>query len=246
MASLDEVLSKGVSATLGELLMLHWPGDSNTAADDVTKRTLAALDELLRSERTLARRVFERRWREGVSQNLEEARKPFTPGDRRDDRTGEAEKLRLLWVEMLRFAFGSGNDPEPLLVATADFLFEIVCPCLALVRKKHALGRLKLETMRTWCLIELHRQRTGRYPKSLEAIGHVPLDPYDGGVLKYVRVDRASRPEGFVITTAGEKGDHHERARAIEESGFDLDLYRESWPDAERTVDVTLAGVAPR
>ena len=117
----------------------------------------------------------------------------------------------------------SAGPREPLEIARAygPFIVAVLIPDLHPYRNSDAQTRLTIDLLSTWCRLELLRLEKGKYPDSLEAVGKVPADPYDGKPLKYRRAEEGGE-EKIVITTTGPKDNWEERVRrAIVDGAFD-------------------------
>lgn len=195
------------------------------------------IDAVVESDLEGARRVFERRVEELYDLAGRDGKEPLYSRTAHLDverLRGEAEK------ELAEYGSGKREDRAKAQQAAADVLCAVLVPPVMRGKRNFASGLLSLHALRTWCRLELHRRENGKYPKDLAEIGSAPPDAWDGGVLKYVLTEK-----GFVLTSAGPKGDWKERARVlIEDCRFDMETFRAKSAEYEETAAWTLWGVS--
>ncbi len=225
-ASVDMMIAEGLTRMARQFN----PGDTTV------------LDELLKGDRALVRAVIGKRLSEHWDLLLRDAREPLHSSVRHTD----LEKIKAEAAKELEaLKAAKPIDRDRGLRLMADVFFQLLAPAADRAKPTLAIGRMSIEGMRTWCLLELHRGARGAYPRALSEVAS-PADAFDGGTLKYVDASKPGRA-AFVLTSAGPKGDWRERAALVADAcQFDIKRVTAAAQPLDPAFNCTFWAVRPR
>ena len=223
---IDEVAETGLSAAVRRI---SGSTDEEKEQPWMVGRWEEWLRGILNKDRERSRRIIIERWDEQLAKLSAYCKGPLNSRPKTFDRDQIVTKEHTQRMGM--HALGLAGEGS--LLDAADLLLGLWVPAMAKIPQHFAKGRLWLEITRLGCALELHRLKTGSYPRELRGLGEEPEDPYDGKSLKYRRVVTPDG-EGFVLAAAGPLEDSDARMRFLaEECDFDLAKYYATYDDGD-------------
>ena len=207
LATIDEIALHGLTRVMNRMLALS--GSAPPPRSEVQKKLFQRVDATLMADGEMTRRVLRKRLQEHWELVQKEVDEPLTSSKR------YVIKEEIQREATTNFALPSLGIPVPAQVAlkgAAAMVVALVSPAIQKPKERHAIGQIALDTLILWCQVQEYALARGNLPASLEEVGPVPMDPFDGKPIKYLR-DDLTDGQYFLLGTIGVQGEGLDQMR---------------------------------